>query len=121
MIILKVHFRDDIALKPEGNPPVTCYSDAVFAFAVGSKRVKLPAWHRRHLRKVVSKRQGGENRLDLPHRAGRHAAQIVIFVKASQALMAERPDSHGRLYGATVRLSSRSRKEVQAAYRKAEW
>ena len=105
MVILKVYIGDGMALKPEGNSPVACYSDAVFAFPVTPKRVKSPARHGRHLREVVGKLQGGEDRLDLPDRVGRHAAEVVIFVKVSQAIVAERSDNHGGVYGTTVHLS----------------
>ena len=108
MIILQVHVSDDVALKSESNPPVACYSDAVFAFPFTSKRMEFPARHGCHLREVVGKFQGGEDRLDFPDRVGRHAAQIVIFVKASEAFVAEFPDNHDGLYGTTVRLSSRA-------------
>ena len=106
MIILKVHVGDGIALKPESNPPVACYIDAVFAFPITFKRMKLPTWHSRHLREVVGKLQGGQDGLDLPDRVGRYAAQVVIFVKASETFVPELPDGHDGLYGITVRLSS---------------
>ena len=105
MIILKVHVGDGIALKPESNPPVACYRDAVFAFPVTFKRMKFPARHGRHLREVIGKLQGGQNRLDLPDRVGRHATQVVIFVKAPEAFVPELADNHDRLYGITVRAS----------------
>lgn len=69
--------------------------------------MKLPARHGRHLRKVVSKLQGGEDRLDLPDGVGRHAAEVIIFIKPSKPFVPELPDDHGIVYGATVRLSSR--------------
>ena len=106
MIILKVQVRDGIALKPESNPPVACYSDAVLAFPVTPKRMKLPARHSRHLREVVGKLQGGQDRLDLPDRVSRHAARVVICVKASEVFVPKLPDNHGVLYGITVRPSS---------------
>src|SRR3989338_453422 len=37
---------------------------------------------------------------------GRHAARVVIFVKASDALVPELPDNHDALYGITVHPSS---------------
>jgi hypothetical protein len=106
VIILKVHVGHRIALKPESNPPVACHSDAVFAFPVTPKRMKLPARHGRHLREVVGKLQGGEDRLDFPNRVDRDAARIVIFVKASETFMTKLSDN--RLCGITVRLSSRA-------------
>lgn len=105
MIILKVQFGDGVALKPESDPPVACYSDAVFAFPVAFKRMKPPARHRRHLREVVGKLQGGEDRLDFPDRVGRYAAQVIVFVKVPEAFVPELADQHNGLYGITVHVS----------------
>jgi hypothetical protein len=108
MIILKVYVDDDIGSKPESNSPVTAYRDAVFAFPVTSKRMKLPAWHGRHLGEVISKLQRGEDRLYFPDKVTRNSAHVIIFVKASEAFVAELSDNHDGLYGTTVRLSIRS-------------
>ena len=62
MIVLKVHVGDGITLRPETNPPVAGYRDAVFAFSVTLERMELPARHSHHLRKVVGKLQGGQDR-----------------------------------------------------------
>ena len=94
MIILEVYLGDGIALKSESNPPVPCYSDAVFAFPDTSERMKLPTRHGRHLREIVSKLKGGQDRFDLPDRVGRQAAQVIIFVKASEAFVPELPYNH---------------------------
>jgi hypothetical protein len=108
MIILKVYVGDDIGSKPESNSPVTAYRDAVFAFPVTSKRMKLPAWHGRHLGEVISKLQRGEDRLYFPDKVTRNSAHVIIFVKASEVFVAELSDNHDGLYGTTVRLSIRS-------------
>ncbi len=105
MVILKVQVGDGIAFKPENNPPVACYRDAVFAFPVTFERMKLPARHSRHLREIVGKLQGGQDCLDLPDRVRGHAARVVIFVKAFEVFVPELPDNHDGLYGITVRTS----------------
>ncbi len=105
MIILKVHFSDNVTINSESNPPIGCYRDAAFAFPDAPERMKLPARHGRHLREVVGKLQGGQDRFDLSDAMGREAARVIIFVKASEAFMPKFADRHDRLYGITVRLS----------------
>lgn len=61
-----------------------------------------------YIGEVVGKLQGGEDRLDPPDRVGRYATEVVIFIKTSEAFVPELPDNHGIVYGATVRLSSRT-------------
>src|SRR3990172_8528485 len=48
---------------------------------------------------------------------GRHAARVVIFVKASEAFVPELPDDHDALYGITVHPSSGFRRRQTATWK----
>ena len=53
----------------------------------------------------------------MPDRVGRHAPWVVIFVKASEALVPELPDDHDGLYGITVHPSSGFRRRQTATWK----
>jgi len=91
-----VHFSGNVTINSESNPPIGCYRDAAFAFPDASERMKLPARHGRHLREVVGKLQGGQDRFDLSDAMGREAARVIIFVKASEAFIPKFPDRDDR-------------------------
>ncbi|OGQ50575.1 MAG: hypothetical protein A3I10_07695 [Deltaproteobacteria bacterium RIFCSPLOWO2_02_FULL_57_26] len=53
----------------------------------------------------------------MPDRVGRHAPWVVIFVKASEALVPELPDDHDGLYGITVHPLSDFQNRKAATWR----